>query len=96
MRKTKLLKVLHRKKPHSILLIGENIRRCYSVLGDPLVPAGPDRTIRDFALAWRPAFHQDLSSQLDFFQAVTGMVLDSAPIPLLRAIDIVGWGIEKI
>lgn len=89
--KTKLVKVLHRKKPRIIPLFDENIRRCYSVLGDALIPPDKNRTHRAFAVLWLEALQKDLFEQLDFFEEVASMALPEAPITPLRAIDIVGW-----
>lgn len=89
--KTKLMKVLHRKKPATIPLFDENIRRCYSVLGDPPIPPDKSRTHREFAVLWLKALQKDLSDQLEFFDEIASMALPDAPITSLRAMDIVAW-----
>ena len=88
--KTKLMKVLHRKRPELIPLFDENIRRCYSELGDTPVPADRNRTHRDFARAWLPALQKDLRDQMGLWEQIAGMAQDVAITPL-RAFDIVGW-----
>lgn len=88
--KTKLMKVLHRKRPELIPLFDENIRRCYSVIGDTPVPPIRHRLHRDFAVAWLPALQKDLIEQHHTWENVAQMATD-VPITPLRAIDIVGW-----
>jgi hypothetical protein len=88
--KTKLMKVLHRKRPDLIPLFDENIRRCYSELGDAPVPAMRRRTHRDFAVAWLPALQKDLQDQMELWEQIAGMA-QGVPITPLRALDIVGW-----
>lgn len=88
--KTKLMKVLHRKRPELVPLYDENIRRCYSELGDTPVPADRNRTHRDFAVAWLPALQKDLVGQMELWEQIAGMAQD-VPITPLRAFDIVGW-----
>lgn len=61
--KTKLMKVLHRRRPELIPLFDENIRRCYSEIGEPLVPAVKNRSHGGFAVAWLPALHNDVRNQ---------------------------------
>lgn len=61
--KTKLMKVLHRRRPELIPLFDENIRCCYSEIGEPLVPAVKNRSHGDFAVAWLPALQNDVRNQ---------------------------------
>lgn len=89
--KTKLMKVLHRKRPRLIPLFDENIRRCYSVIGDPPLPPDSQRTNREFALAWLPHLQKDLQEQSDIWNQIVSMALPEVPISPLRAIDIIGW-----
>jgi len=93
--KTKLLKVLHRKRPHLIPLFDENIRRCYSVLGTQLIPEDKQRSHRDFAKVWLPAVQHDLTSQLHVWDAICAKALPEAPISRLRALDIIGWKLGR-
>lgn len=92
--KTKLMKVLHRKRPELIPLFDENIRRCYSEIGDPPVPAMKRRSHRDFAIAWLPALQQDLREQEQTWNRIASYA-SSVPITPLRALDIVGWWMGK-
>lgn len=88
---TKLAKVLHRKRPQLIPLYDENIRRCYSVLGDPPpVPEMKVRTRRDFCLAWLPVLQDDLKSQHDKWQELADIAVEPKVSPL-RGMDMVGW-----
>lgn len=89
--KTKLMKVLHRKCPELIPLYDENIRRCYSVLGDRPVPAVKGRLHRDFALAWFPVLQRDLREQRELWDEIVRMADPNIPITPLRALDIIGW-----
>lgn len=89
--KTKLMKVLHRKRPNLIPLFDANIRRCYSELGFRPVPGVRHRLHRDFAVAWLPFLQRDLREQQEFWDEIAGMANPAAPITPLRAIDIVGW-----
>lgn len=88
--KTKLMKVLHRKRPQLIPLFDENIRRCYSEIGDAPVPPIKERTHREFGVAWLPELQKDLREQLPVWNHIVGMA-KIVPITPLRAIDIVGW-----
>ncbi|GGJ69666.1 hypothetical protein GCM10007173_30510 [Glutamicibacter ardleyensis] len=89
--KTKLLKVLHRKRPELIPLYDENIRRLYSETPNPPVPRDTKRTHREFALAWLPALQRDLVAYHDLWQEIVAMADPKAPITELRALDIVAW-----
>lgn len=89
--KTKLMKVLHRKRPSLIPLFDENIRRCYSVLGSKPVPSMRHRLHRDFALAWLPVLQKDLRDQHGLWEEIVSMADPNVPISPLRAIDIAGW-----
>lgn len=89
--KTKLLKVLHRKRPNLIPLFDASIRRCYSELGSRPVPGVKHRLHRDFAVAWLPFLQHDLREQQEFWDEIVGMADPDVPITPLRAIDIVGW-----
>ncbi|WP_404291010.1 DUF6308 family protein [Glutamicibacter arilaitensis] len=93
--KTKLLKVLHRKRPELIPLFDENIRRCYSVIGDAPVPPVKSRTHRDFAVAWLPFLQRDLVQQMDVWDKIVGLTNGGVPITPLRALDIVGWDLGR-
>lgn len=94
--KAKLLKVLHRKRPYLIPLFDENIRRCYSVIGDVPVPPKKTRTHRDFAVAWLPALQKDLVEQMSVWEEIVGMADPEIPITPLRAIDIIGWELGRV
>ncbi|TJY69461.1 hypothetical protein E4J89_11105 [Arthrobacter sp. CAU 1506] len=87
---TKLAKVLHRKRPKLIPLFDENIRRCYSVLGNKPVPPVKKRSRRDFCRAWLPALQSDLRSQHDNWRELANVAVDPNISPL-RALDMVGW-----
>lgn len=89
--KTKLMKVLHRKRPELIPLFDRNILRCYSELGDQPVPPVPGRLHRDFALAWFPVLQRDLREQRELLDSISYMADPNVPITPLRALDIVGW-----
>lgn len=89
--KTKLMKVLHRKRPELIPLFDENIRRCYSELGTKPVPPMKHRTHRDFAVAWLPVLQEDLTGQRVVWDKIAAMADPRVPITPLRAIDLVGW-----
>lgn len=89
--KTKLMKVMHRKRPGLIPLFDENIRRCYSELGIKPVPRDRHRLHRDFAVAWLPVLQNDLREQRGFWDEIVNMADPKVPITPLRAIDIVGW-----
>ncbi|MGO2053752.1 hypothetical protein CQ017_16470 [Arthrobacter sp. MYb224] len=89
--KTKLLKVLHRKRPELIPLFDENIRRCYSLIGAAPVPPIGSRTHRDFAIAWLPELQRDVVQQMSVWQEIVAMADPAVSITPLRALDIVGW-----
>lgn len=93
--KTKLMKVLHRKRPGLIPLFDENIRRCYSELGSMPVPRVRNRLHRDFAMAWLPILQKDLREQQAFWEEIVGMANPQVPITPLRAIDLVGWHLGR-
>ena len=89
--KTKLLKVLHRKRPGLIPLYDENIRQLYSETDNPPVPRDPKRTHREFALAWLPAVQHDFKVHMDVWLEIVDMTAGRTPITPLRAMDIVAW-----
>ncbi|WP_346922779.1 DUF6308 family protein [Glutamicibacter creatinolyticus] len=89
--KTKLMKVLHRKRPALIPLFDENVRRCYSVLGTRPIPPDRQRTHREFARVWLPAFQADFRSQEHFWEEIAALALPEVPITPLRAMDIIAW-----
>lgn len=89
--KTKLMKVLHRKRPRLIPLFDENIRRCYSEIGSRPVPPDKNRTHRGFAVVWLPLLQKDLQEQSGVWDRIVSMALPEVPISPLRAIDIIGW-----
>lgn len=89
--KTKLMKVLHLKRPELIPLYDENIRRLYSETENPRVPRERQRAHRDFALAWLPELKKDLIANQDLLSEIVDMADKSVPITPLRALDIVAW-----
>ncbi|NMM31989.1 MAG: hypothetical protein HHJ10_13365 [Cellulomonas sp.] len=87
-------KILHRKRPATIPLYDEHIRRCYSELGTnerpARVPRVNGRSWADFARAWLPAVRADLVGQAEQWEGLASGVSNPAITPL-RALDIIGW-----
>lgn len=94
--KTKLLKVLHRKRPELIPLFDKNIRRCYSLIGNAPVPPDSQRSNREFAVAWLPALQRDVAQQMGVWEEIIDLTNGNVPITPLRAIDIVGWELGRV
>lgn len=92
-RLTTFTKILHRKRPATVPLYDEHIRRCYQEIGDPIrLPSEQDRSWRRFARAWLTELQADLVGQRQEFEDLAKL----APAPgitALRALDIVGWGL---
>lgn len=89
--KTKLSKVLHRKKPDLIPLFDKQVFRTYSEGDGAPLPKDRKRSHRDYFRAWLPLVQDDLNRHHDFWDELTGLARPSVPITRLRALDIVAW-----
>lgn len=89
--KTKLLKVLHRKRPALIPLFDENIRQLYCETENAPVPSDKTRSHRDFARAWLPEVKNDLVRHEELWTQIARESEGTTPITQLRALDIVAW-----
>jgi len=68
-RLTTFTKILHRKRPATIPLYDEHIRRCYQEIGDPIrLPSVHDRRWRRFVRAWLTELQADLVEQRQQFE----------------------------
>jgi hypothetical protein len=90
-RRTKLSKVLHLKRPRLLPLYDNYIWRCYGELGDKIrVPGVKGRNNEDFMVAWLPEVQKDLRDGMQHWEAMAALAPGPAVSPL-RVLDIVGW-----
>ena len=90
MRRTKLSKALHLKRPGLLPLYDKNIWQCYGELGIIRVPSVNGRNNADFMRAWLPEVQKDLRDGMEHWQAMAALAPGPAVSPL-RVLDIVGW-----
>lgn len=92
-RLTTFTKILHRKRPATVPLYDEHIRRCYQEIGDPIrLPSEQGRSRTRFVRAWLTELQADLVAQRQQFEELASLA-PGPGITALRAFDIVGWGL---
>lgn len=87
---TTLSKVLHRKRPHSVVLHDRWVRACYVGDGAP-VPRANDRTWADYMVLVTDAIRKDIASQPEVFGALEAAAGESAHLSHARLLDILAW-----
>lgn len=90
---TKLSKVLHRKRPQSVVLHDTWTRRCY--LDTPRVPRSKNRSWADYMSAVSAGIRDDLLRQDAEFQVVRDASAANPTLSDIRLIDILAWNAGK-
>ncbi|WP_090581559.1 DUF6308 family protein [Arthrobacter sp. ov407] len=89
-RRTKLSKALHLKRPGLLPLYDNYLWQCYGELGKKRMVSVKGRSHEDFMLAWRPEIKQDLLEGMQHWKAMAAIASGPEVTPL-RVLDIVGW-----
>jgi hypothetical protein len=87
---TTLSKILHRKRPQSIVLHDRWVRRCY-VGGDAPVQPSKDRSWADYMVAVSLAIRDDLQSQREVFASLDEATSSPGRLSHVRLLDILAW-----
>lgn len=86
---TTLSKVLHRKRPASIVLHDRWVRECY--LGTPSVLRATNRSWADYMVLISLAIRDDLSGHADQFARLATASGEAATLSPVRLLDILAW-----
>ena len=87
---TKLSKILHRKRPESIVLHDKWVRKCY--VGEGLaVPLAKKRSWSDYMVAITEAIGRDVREQPDAFMELGKAVGGPGKLSNIRLLDILAW-----
>lgn len=87
---TKLSKILHRKRPESIVLHDKWVRKCY--VGEGLaVPVAKKRSRADYMVAITEAIGRDVREQPDAFMELGKAVGGPGKLSNIRLLDILAW-----
>lgn len=89
-RRTKLSKALHLKRPGLLPLYDNYIWQCYGELGKKRMRSVKGRNNEDFMLAWLPELKQDLRDGMQHWKAMAALAPGPEVTPL-RVLDIVAW-----
>ena len=87
---TTLSKVLHRKRPHSVVLHDRWVRACYVGAGAP-VPRAHDRTWADYMVLITDAIREDVASQPEVFCVLKAAAGEPGHLSDARLLDILAW-----
>ena len=87
---TTLSKVLHRKRPQSVVLHDRWVRACY-VGKDAPVPKDKSRSWADYMAALTWAIGDDLRAQAEQFKALDAATSCPGQLSQVRLLDIVAW-----
>lgn len=87
---TTLSKVLHRKRPHSVVLHDRWVHACY-VGDDAPVPRAKSRTWADYMVLITDAIKHDITSQSDAFAILRAAAGDRGRLSDVRLLDILAW-----
>lgn len=87
---TTLSKVLHRKRPYSVVLHDRWVRACY-VGNDAPVPSANGRSWGDYMVLITDAIWQDIVSQPAAFSVLRGAVGAPGHLSDVRLLDILAW-----
>lgn len=87
---TTLSKVLHRKRPHSVVLHDRWVRACY-VGDDAPVPVEKGRTWADYMVLITQAIRADIVNQPAAFRVLQDAVEGPGQLSDVRLLDIVAW-----
>lgn len=87
---TTLSKVLHRKRPQSVVLHDRWVRACYVGKGAP-IPKDKSRSWVDYMTALTLAIRDDLRDQTGQFKALDEATSCRGRLSAVRLLDIVAW-----
>lgn len=87
---TTLSKVLHRKRPQSVVLHDRWVRTCY-VGKDAPIPKAKSRSWADYMVAVTLAIRDDLCAQPDHFKVLDEATSCPGRLSAVRLLDIVAW-----
>lgn len=87
---TTLSKVLHRKRPHSVVLHDRWVRACYVGDGAP-VPRAHGRTWAEYMVLITNAIREDIASQPAVFGVLNAAAGERGRLSDVRLLDIVAW-----
>ncbi|WP_374510812.1 DUF6308 family protein [Terrabacter sp. Ter38] len=87
---TTLSKVLHRKRPHSVVLHDRWVHACYVGDGAP-VPHARDRTQADYMVLLTEAIRDDITSQPEAFGVLRAAAGGQVRLSDVRLLDILAW-----
>jgi hypothetical protein len=89
-RATLLSKILHRKRPQSLVLHDKWVRACYVGDGKP-VPAAKTRTWADYMTALTAAIGDDIRNQPGAFAELDDATGTPGQLSHVRLLDIIAW-----
>lgn len=89
---TKLSKVLHRKRPHFLVLHDAQVQNCYR---EPLHIPTPGRSWANYMVELSLAVAHDLRTQRPAWDHLAAAVSSEGPISRVRLLDIVAWRLGK-
>jgi hypothetical protein len=87
---TTLSKVLHRKRPHSVVLHDRWVRACY-IGDDAPVPRAKDRSWADYMVLITNAIREDIAGQPEAFGALEAVAGEPGHFSHVRLLDILAW-----
>lgn len=92
-RATLLSKILHRKRPQSLVLHDKWVRACYVGDGKPVpsVPSGQTRTWADYMTAVTAAIGHDIRTQPGAFAELDDATGTPGQLSHVRLLDILAW-----
>lgn len=87
---TTLSKVLHRKRPHALVLHDRWVQACYLGDGGP-VPRAEERSWADYMTAITTAIGHDIRTQRSAFEALDAATSTPGELTPVRLLDILAW-----
>jgi hypothetical protein len=87
---TTLSKILHRKRPQSVVLHDRWVNACYVDAGGPVMPSN-DRSWADYMCAITAAIGNDIRRQPAVFEALDEATGSPGVLSSVRLLDIVAW-----
>lgn len=91
-RSTTLSKILHRKRPHFLVLHDKWIRRCYwGEDENAKVKRDKSRSASDYMVAISQAIAADIKTQRELFQELAERLPSATHLSDLRILDILAW-----
>lgn len=91
---TTLSKILHRKRPNSVVLHDRWVRACY--LDTEYVRVDPNRSWADYMTAVSIGIREDLISQPSALGALRSASKANPPLSDIRLIDILAWNVGQL